>query len=135
MSRQADVRWLKPSIPVVLFLSLAGSACTASDPGLLSYDDWGENCTENTAPAIANVELNSRNSNEIEGIEDVGWLLSLHFDWQDPTPPDSPDPQNLVGGMISAQMLNRSFNSIWIDSDTLKNGCSNGSSSVCSAME
>ena len=134
--RRAGLRWLLGLAPGAsgMVLILVASACTATNPVIFSHDDWGENCTENSAPAIANLELNSRDSTEIDGLEDVGWFLALHFDWQDPTPPDNPDPQNLVGGMISIQILDKSFNSLWIDSDILKNGCANGPSSLCAAL-
>ncbi|HCP48390.1 MAG TPA: hypothetical protein DIU15_20295 [Deltaproteobacteria bacterium] len=106
----------------VLLMVLLGACGT---PGVIidSYDDRGESCSENSAPAIANIELDSGDSAGLEGAEDVGWLLALHFDWQDPNPAQNPDPQNMLSGLVSINLLDLGSSSFWIDETILKDGC------------
>jgi len=98
-----------------------------------SYSDRGENCFENSPPAIANIELDSGDSAGLEGSENIGWWLALHFDWQDPHPAQATDPQNMVSGLVSVNVLDLGNNSFWIDETILKDGC-RGGTEVCSYL-
>jgi len=100
---------------------LITSGCAVPPTQIDGYDEYAEGCDTNSPPAIANIEVNSVPDDQ-EGFEG-GYLLSFHFDWRDPNPPDDSQAQNMVGGYMSINMQGWEFNSRWIDEDLLLNGC------------
>lgn len=114
-----------PSVALLVLWALLTVGCTEPPVHIDGYDEYAEGCDTNSAPAIANIELNSI----VDETEDAegSYMVSFHFDWRDPNPPDESQPQNMVGGYISVNMQGWEFNSRWIDEDLLLNGCAAGS--------
>lgn len=83
------------------------------------HDAGGVDCESNNAPFIANIEMNSFEQEEDDGL----YWLSVHFDWADPGVAGAGDRQNMSGGYISGELLNVQFPTVWFTPERLQEGC------------
>ena len=102
----------------LLLAALCLSACGVEEGPYYGYDPSGEECINNSPPAIGNLEMNSQFDND-----EVRWLFSLHFDWADPGIQGASDPPNLVGGYFSSELFGYASEDIVFTAGLLQAAC------------
>lgn len=106
------MRWI-----LLLFALPALFACQPLDP-VTGWDPGGNNCEQNTAPYIDNVQVNSAYIGEEER-----WLLVAGFNWADPGSGGASDPPNLIGGEFSWELSGMTSEDIFLTPSILASGC------------
>jgi len=61
-------------------------------------------------------------------------MVGSHFAWRDPHPPESEDPQNMVGGYMSMEVENAEGSLPYISSEWLEAGCIPGGEDACALL-
>jgi len=106
------MRWFLPlfALPVLF-------ACQPLDP-VEGWDPGGNNCAQNTAPYIDNVQVNSTYVGEEEK-----WLLAVGFNWADPGSGGAADPPNLLGGEFTWELSGMTSEDVPLTQSILESGC------------
>lgn len=102
---------------LLLFALPALFSCQPLDP-VQGWDPGGNNCAQNTAPFIDNVQVNSAYVAAAEL-----WLLVVGFNWADPGSGGASDPPNLLGGEFSIELSGMVSDDILLTQGVLESGC------------
>ncbi len=99
---------------LLFLLALLTLSVASCDPGEGTYVGE-EECRENTAPRVGNLEINSVYIPLAEQ-----WAICFHLDWEDPgidevTESRGTDAPNMLGGIFSLELSGYSTVSHWLD--------------------